>query len=52
MAFDRRAGGHSFDFSRDVCAKCGMTRELFEDNGKPPCQGKLEPKKPIQPVDP
>jgi len=40
MAFDRRAGGHAFDFNRDVCAKCGMTREQYEDNGNPPCKGK------------
>jgi hypothetical protein len=40
MAFDRQAGGHAFDFSREVCLKCGMTREHFEDNGKPACKGK------------
>ena len=40
MAFDRQAGGHNFDFSRDVCTKCDMTREYYEDHGKPPCRGK------------
>jgi ribosomal protein L37E len=42
MAFDRRAGGHAFDFDREVCVKCGMSREYYEDNGKPPCRGKPE----------
>jgi hypothetical protein len=51
MAFDRRAGGHAFDFDREVCVKCGMTREFYQDNGKPPCKGKPEPTKNILPVD-
>jgi hypothetical protein len=40
VAFDRRAGGHAFDFDREVCVKCGMSREHYQDNGKPPCKGK------------
>jgi hypothetical protein len=40
MAFDRLAGGHRFDFSRGVCQRCGMSREKFEDNGRPRCTGK------------
>jgi hypothetical protein len=39
MAIDRRAGGHAFDFSTDVCAKCAMTRPYYEDNGHPNCAG-------------
>ena len=39
MAFDRQAGGHNFDFSREKCTKCGMTREYFEDNFEPRCKG-------------
>jgi hypothetical protein len=40
MAFDRTSGGHRFDFSSGVCHRCGMTREHYEDNGKPICRGK------------
>jgi hypothetical protein len=40
MSFDRQAGGHNFDFSTEACATCGMSREEFEDTGKPPCKGK------------
>jgi hypothetical protein len=40
MAFDRRAGGHAFSFDAGVCAKCEMTREYYEDNGKPRCTGR------------
>jgi len=39
MAFNRNAGGHAFDFSTGVCAKCDMTREHYEDNGQPACIG-------------
>lgn len=39
MAFNRMAGDHRFDFSCDVCVRCGMTREYFEDNGEPHCDG-------------
>jgi len=42
MAFDRRAGGHAFDFDREICVKCGMSREYFEDNGQPACRGRTE----------
>jgi hypothetical protein len=45
MAFDRMAGGHRFDFSRGVCHRCEMTREYFEDNGRPPCTGQPPEKK-------
>jgi hypothetical protein len=30
--------GHVFDFDTEVCAKCGMTKEHYEYNGKPPCK--------------
>lgn len=46
MAFDRKAGGHRFDFSRVVCVKCGMTRKYFRDNGEPRCEGR--PNKPFE----
>ncbi len=39
VAFNRRAGGHSFDFITEVCAKCGMTRAKYEDSGRPRCAG-------------
>jgi len=42
MPFDRRAGGHAFDFHRGVCVKCGMTREYYQDNGEPVCSGRAE----------
>ncbi len=51
MALDRRAGGHAFGFDREVCVKCGMTREHFEDNGKPACKGRpKETDKPRRPI--
>jgi hypothetical protein len=40
MTFDRRSGNHAFDFDAGVCQFCGMTREYYEDNGKPLCTGK------------
>lgn len=40
MAFNRQEGGHAFDFDRGVCARCGITRERYEDSGKPKCTGK------------
>jgi hypothetical protein len=39
MSFDRRAGGHAFDFDAGVCARCGMTREHYQDHAQPPCPG-------------
>jgi len=42
MAFDRRAGNHAFSFDAGVCAKCEMTREYYEDNGKPRCTGRAQ----------
>ena len=39
MAFDRTSGGHRFNISSDVCARCGMSWKHFEDNGKPICVG-------------
>ena len=55
MALDRNAGGHAFDFDRDVCMKCGMTRQHFEDNDEPPCTGRRDQSGPArhgnQPVD-
>jgi len=50
MPFDREAGGHAFDFDRDVCVKCGMSREKYQDNGKPPCKGKKQEDKPREPI--
>lgn len=45
MAFKRDAGGHAFDFSTGVCAKCDMTRENYEDNGEPACTGRKPEKR-------
>jgi hypothetical protein len=39
MVFDRTAGGHRFDFSREICFLCGISREEFEDDGRPQCTG-------------
>jgi hypothetical protein len=36
---DKPENGHIFDFDTDKCKKCGMTREHYEDNGKPACKG-------------
>ena len=46
MAFDRKAGGHRFDFGSEVCLKCGMTRKYFQDNGEPRCERR--PNKPLE----
>lgn len=40
MGFDRMAGGHRFDFSGEVCVRCRISREKFEDNGRPRCTGR------------
>jgi hypothetical protein len=40
MAFDLTAGGHRFDFIREVCTRCEMSREQFEDKGRPRCTGR------------
>jgi len=37
MALNRTEGGHAFDFDRDVCVRCGMSREKYEDSGRPRC---------------
>jgi hypothetical protein len=37
--FDRTAGDHRFDFGRDVCVVCGITRNEFEDEDRPRCTG-------------
>lgn len=50
MPFDREAGGHAFDFDREVCVKCGMSREKYQDNGNPPCKGKKQEDKPREPI--
>jgi hypothetical protein len=42
MPFDRKAGGHAFDLERGVCARCGMSREHFQDNDEPACSGQSE----------
>jgi len=44
MGFSLKAGDHAFDFSAGVCAKCGMTREHYEDNGEPRCTGAVQPR--------
>jgi hypothetical protein len=31
--------GHRFDFDRDKCMRCGMTRGQWEDAGEPRCDG-------------
>jgi hypothetical protein len=36
----QQEGGHNFAFSDDACTKCGMSREHFEDHGKPRCKGR------------
>jgi hypothetical protein len=35
----RLENGHAFDFEADKCVKCGMSRERYDDNGKPACKG-------------
>ena len=45
MAFKRNAGGHAFDFSTGVCAKCDMTAEYFRDNKEPACTGRKPDKR-------
>jgi hypothetical protein len=40
MAFDRTAGGHSFDELGGTCTKCGLSWKRYSDNGKPVCRGK------------
>lgn len=46
MSFNSKAGGHRFDFSSEVCVKCGMTRKYFQDNREPRCEGR--PNKPLE----
>jgi hypothetical protein len=41
MSPRRRASSHAFDFDRDVCERCGITRPHFDDNGRPPCVGRV-----------
>lgn len=36
----KEENGHTFDFSTEKCTKCGMTKEHYEDNGKPLCKGR------------
>jgi len=45
MKLDRQTGGHAFSFDAGVCAKCGMFREHYEDNGKPRCAGVKPPQR-------
>jgi hypothetical protein len=45
MTFKRNAGGHAFDFSTGVCAKCDMTREDYQDKGQPACAGQKPAKR-------
>lgn len=49
---------HDFDFTTDVCKRCGMTETSYLDTGKPKCSGrkktvkfggaKIDKKKPLQ----
>jgi hypothetical protein len=41
VAFDRNAGGHTFDFDTRACTICGMTQEEFRDKNQPACPGKI-----------
>jgi hypothetical protein len=44
---DYTAGGHAFDFSTHVCAKCGMTwTNYVDDPRRPACHGH----KPMEPI--
>ena len=36
-AVEREERGHVFHCISDVCCKCGMIREDFEDRGRPQC---------------
>lgn len=47
MGNTKSEGGHHFDFDTDKCTKCGMTRETYEDNGRPACTGL--PQSPVPP---
>jgi hypothetical protein len=38
----RRAGRHSFGLLGEPCAKCGMTREEFEEADEPECEGRQD----------
>lgn len=51
MPFDNNEGGHAFGFINGVCGKCGMSRKEYQDNGKPPCRGKLKEDEPREPID-
>lgn len=35
----REVNGHQFDFDRDVCLICGMSRPKFDDSDSPRCSG-------------
>jgi hypothetical protein len=37
MDFNRRAGGHNFDFDTDVCTRCTIGRRQYLASGKPVC---------------
>jgi hypothetical protein len=39
MSLSPTAGGHAFLPGMGACAKCGMTREAYEDK-REPCKGK------------
>lgn len=44
------SNGHRFDFDRDVCQICGMTRTAWDDNGQPRCTGRrTEDEGPLRP---
>jgi hypothetical protein len=32
---DGNRGGHNFDFDTEVCAKCGMTANAYDDQAEP-----------------
>jgi hypothetical protein len=43
--------GHIFDHITGVCAKCGMTRTQYDDNGEPRCPGPPPEKHERLPID-
>jgi hypothetical protein len=40
MSAPKLENGHIFNFDTEKCENCGMTREHYEDNGKPTCKVK------------
>jgi hypothetical protein len=42
--------GHHFNFSTDVCDMCDMSRNEYDDSGKPFCKGRGEKPKRHDPM--